>query len=65
MIGFFISWLIISNICHVIRRNMMNIDADFVNTFMCWNCVTFIILFFIYMYRPDSETLLYFINYIR
>ena len=65
MLAFFVTWIIISNICHIIRRQMMNIDIEFRDTFIPWNIISTALLFWICMYRPTPQTLGWLFSFIR
>jgi hypothetical protein len=65
MIPILLTCLIISNICHIAMRTTKNIEIGFVDTFISWNIITIVLFFWIYMYRPDSETLEWIVSFIR
>jgi hypothetical protein len=65
MISILLTCLIISNMCHIARRTVKNIEIGFVDTFIPWNIITIVLFFWIYITRPDSETLEWIVSFIR
>jgi hypothetical protein len=65
MFYFLILILIISNIFHVMRYIDMDVGIYFSESFLTWNIVTFILLFWVGIYRPSPETLEWLLTFAR
>lgn len=64
MYSFFISWMIISNLCHLLLYMGKDI-LSFTDSFKVWNIMTVLFLSWVVLWEPTTETMNWLASFIR
>jgi hypothetical protein len=64
MFTFFLSWMILSNICHLILY-MKKGDISFKDSLIAWNTMTIVFLLWLILWKPTNETMDWLAKFIR
>lgn len=64
MIAFLLSWIIISNICHLLLYWSKG-GVSFKDSLLVWNILTFASLIWIIISKPSPETVKWLSSFIR
>jgi hypothetical protein len=65
MLSVFLSWLIISNMCHVMLYYGHRRGINLTDSVLAWNIVTVMMLLWVWMVEPLPKTLEWVVSFIR